>query len=290
MPESFQVAGGSVAGKWHQDRGGNNQDYYEIVMGPQTIVGVVADGCGSSPHSEVGAYLGARMLANTLYRRLLMLRDPDPRLILPRILEEARLDLLAMFRALAGRLNGNLAREVRQSYLFTLIGLVLREGWAATFSLGDGYIFINGNPIILRQEDNCPPYLGYGLIPELVDMDPALFKFHVHQILPLDQVDSILIATDGIADLIAARDKSIPGKAELVGDVSLFWTEDRFFANPDAVSRRLRLINRDHKKALCQTIAPSAGAMGKEYLQPYVKAEKGLLHDDTTLVVVRRMP
>jgi hypothetical protein len=291
MLELFEIAGGSVAGRQHLDQGENNQDHYDILQDKGIIVGIVSDGCGSCPHSEVGAYLGVRMLAAAICRRFMRQSAADTEQAFGALLEDARRELLGAFRSLAEKLNRDLTDELITSFLFTLLGVVLTERWAAIFSLGDGFIFVNGSATSLKADNNRPPYIGYGLTPMRVNMDPAFFTFRVHAFLPAESVDSILIATDGIEDLINAKDKRIPGKTDLVGDISAFWTDDRFFANPDAISRRLRLINKEHKKLDYQTVsANNQRGSAKELARPFIKTEKGLLHDDATLIVVRRMP
>jgi len=74
--------------------------------------------------------------------------------------------------------------------------------------------------------------------------------------------------------LIQIADRPLPGKTELVGEVSQCWQNDRHFKNPDMVRRRLSLINKDITHLDPQT-------------QHLVK-HPGLLPDDTTLVAIRR--
>lgn len=277
-------------GRLHRDLGANSQDHFEIVRSDHAVVGVVTDGCGSRPHSEVGAYIGARALANMLCRRLSEGKVSDPLTELPEILEQARIDLLFTLGGIAEKLGPNPFREATDAFLFTIVGMAFTESYVAVFSLGDGFVFVNGERLDLGMEDNKPPYLGYGLIPERVTMAPELFRFRVHRILDITQVDSILAASDGLGDLLEARDANLPGRTEVVGDVSRFWTNDAFFNNPDAVSRRLRLINREHKRASVHTASLEAARDRGETIQPYIKTEKGLLHDDTTLIVARKRP
>jgi hypothetical protein len=59
-----------------------------------------------------------------------------------------------------------------------------------------------------------------------------------------------------------------------VGPLSQFWTDDRYFANPDALRRRLTLINRESVRA--------------DFESRRLVRTPGLLPDDTTVVVLRR--
>ncbi|MDO8622315.1 MAG: protein phosphatase 2C domain-containing protein, partial [bacterium] len=54
--------------------------------------------------------------------------------------------------------------------------------------------------------------------------------------------------------------------------IDQFWTDDRYFRNPDMVRRRLTLVNREAVRAENGMLARTPG----------------LLPDDTTLVVIRR--
>jgi hypothetical protein len=86
-------------------------------------------------------------------------------------------------------------------------------------------------------------------------------------------VESILIGTDGVSDLIKAANCNLPGKSELVGEIGQFWEDDRYFKNPDAIRRQLALINREVTKP--------------DWPEHQLTKEVGLLPDDTTLVVMR---
>ena len=87
-------------------------------------------------------------------------------------------------------------------------------------------------------------------------------------------MSTIKFGTDGVRELIDVAQQQLPGKQELVGSISQFWQEDRYFTNPDQIRRRLSLINREVTKLDCQT----------QKLQKTL----GLLPDDTSLVVLRR--
>ena len=64
----FQVAGGSVTGRAHAVLGRGNQDAFAWVDDDGVLVAVVCDGCSSGRHSEVGAHLGARLVATAVGR------------------------------------------------------------------------------------------------------------------------------------------------------------------------------------------------------------------------------
>jgi hypothetical protein len=89
----------------------------------------------------------------------------------------------------------------------------------------------------------------------------------------LEELHSFLLGTDGVCDLMQSAESHMPGKTEKVGPLSQFWQEERFFCNPDMVRRRLAGIARD------VTTRSEAG----------IRKEAGLLTDDTTLIVGRRI-
>ena len=173
-------------------------------------------------------------------------------------------------------MGGSKSETVNDFFLFTLIGVVISGNSVVTFGIGDGHVYVNGKPNKIGPfPNNEPPYLAYNLVEtSLKDADPSLLRFQIHNIEWIDEVNSILLATDGLDDLIRAENKKMPGKEESVGPVSQFWEEDRYFKNPDMVRRRLFLINRDLSQI--------------NWEARKVSKENGHLADDTTIVVIRR--
>jgi hypothetical protein len=262
MALPFQIAGGSVTGQVHVAAGRNNQDAFSWEASEDGLVAVVCDGCGAGPHSEVGAKIGARLVAQAGARLLASNRNPED------LLEQVRRDVLDRLRHLATGMSADpsqpgaaaaFARTVLDHFLFTVVGALVTPRWATTFSLGDGLVVLNGERRQLGPfPDNEPPYLAYALLTRTGGERP----FEVHRPVPVDEARSVLLATDGAVDLEALADRPVHGREETVGPLGQFWAEDRFFANRDMVRRRLAVVSR--------------GPRG------------GLLPDDTTLVVVRR--
>lgn len=262
MAPTFEIAGGTVTGQAHVAAGRNNQDAFSWETTGAGIVAVVCDGCGSSPHSEVGAKLGAQLVTRAVARRLGS--DCDP----AELLEQVRLEVLGRLRRLAIGLAGDrpassggapFTRAVLDYLLFTVVGALVTPRWAATFSLGDGLAILNGERLQLGPyPENEPPYLAYALLPGSAGERP----FQLLRQVPADEARSLLLATDGAVELEPLAARVADGGGEPFGPLSQFWTEDRFFANRDMVRRRLTVLSR--------------GSRG------------GLLPDDTTVVAVRR--
>lgn len=270
MHELFEVAAGSVTGRDHVLAGRNNQDAYCWTCLDHALLAVVCDGCSSGKHSEVGAQIGARLLVQAMTRAL---SSPAPA-----FWRRVRHDVLAQLRRLAEHMGGSLAHTVQDCLLFTIVGALLTPLRTCVFSLGDGVILVNGDLIPLGPfPDNAPPYLAYALLDTHHGASPAAAdEFQMQRVLPTAAVQSLLLGTDGLEAFSSSATRPIPGKGALVGPLSQFWQEERYFTNPDAVRRTLALVNR-------------------EVVQPNWEAQRldrqhGLLPDDTTLIAIRRRP
>ena len=285
---SFEVSSGSITGRDHLGRGEvlvgrNNQDalYYEHTS--SALIAVVADGCGSAPYSEVGARLGARLLVRGLSSALAESGaagsgKEGEGLASPAFWEELRQRMLKKLRLLALQLSGTpeqFETALRDYFLFSLLGAVLTPLQGCVFAIGDGVYALNG---VVHQlgpfADNTPPYLAYGLLQTRFSAIPELLRFQIPAVFPADELQTLLIGTDGALDLINAKDKTVPGSAEQAGPISQFWEKDIFFRNPDALRRWLALLNREVRR-----LDGSPAVLNRQ---------SGLLRDDTTLVVMRR--
>lgn len=261
----FQLASGGVIGRDHRQTFRNYQDARLVLRTARYSLAIVADGCGSGEHSEVGAATGVKLVAESVDHELAtrgMSRFSWSR-VQRRVL--TRLDLFADW------LGGNYRQTVENYLLFTINGILLTDELAIFFALGDGIVVVNDQVRNLGPfPGNMPPYLGYALISDRLNIDPAMIQLRPIQEKPLSEVDHFLLGSDGIGDFIAAADKTLPGLSTHCGEISQFWTQDRFFTgNPDLISRTLRLAGRDWPKR---------------------DPVPGLLPDDTTLVVGRRQP
>lgn len=262
MVSPFEVASASVVGREHARSGRNNQDALCLHASGEALAAVVADGCGSGAHSEVGAQLGARCVAQSV---LSVLGRGLP-LEAPEFLPTVRTEVLGFLASLTGRLGEALLGE---HLLFTIVGAVVTPAQTLVFSAGDGVWALNGEVQVLGPfANNAPPYLAYGLLsPEAVPLERQ-------GLVPTEEVGSLLLGTDGAADLRGLCEALVPEREEAVGPFSQYWTEDRYFQNPDALRRRLALLGRESVRA--------------DFTARRLVRTPGLLSDDTTLVVLRR--
>lgn len=208
---SFEMLCGSVIGGAHRRAGRNGQDGVAIEHdGDGRMVMVVTDGCGSARHSEVGAKLGARIVAWEILSRA----------------AAGTVDWRAAAKAIVGRLGviatAAHAADVHEHFLFTVVGCVITAEETLIFHAGDGLFAVNGE---MRQigpyAGNAPPYLTYALAGAI---EPA---FTIADRRETAAVESVLIATDGAEPLL--------GTGELEQMV-------RVPFNPDAIRRRLFLL------------------------------------------------
>jgi hypothetical protein len=258
----YEVAGGTVAGRSHAALGRANQDAYAWAGRGDVLAAVVCDGCGSGAHSEVGARIGACLLAERLSARLGEGAPPDD----PALLRAIGGDLLAALDALAGAMGGSRAQAVADCFLFTVVGLALSGERGCVFAAGDGIVAVDGDVTRIGPfPGNEPPYLGYGLIHEGA---PGLTLVRA-----FSGARCVLVGTDGAADLADLACRALPDGG-VVGPLRQFWEDDRYFANRDAVRRRLAIVNREVTRPLWD--------------ERRIERTPGLLDDDTTLVVARR--
>lgn len=269
MNANFAIAAGTVTGRDHLHSGRNNQDAFHVAACGDCSALVVCDGCGSSEHSEVGAFLGARWTATTLLQE----HTRAPQWLETRdgavgLLERVRMRLLRQLKLLARTLNG----EVTSDVLFTIVGALLTPQKTLLFSLGDGLIVLNGAARQLGPfPGNQPPYLAYGLCRN----GNAAPAFTLQHWLDTSAVKSLLVGTDGASDWSEIAGKQMPGRQELAGPLSQFWEDERYVRNTDAIRRRLALINRP--------------AVLPDWSTRTIERVPALLRDDTTFIVARRM-
>ena len=126
----------------------------------------------------------------------------------------------------------------------------------------DGGYRLGGTwPVVTGVEDSEWTFLVGTLVedgePRLVDGRPDTRNFLV----PTSELESLLIVSDGADDLL-----DLP--------LSEFWTRDSFFANSDALRRRLAVLNREVVTA--------------DWQRQRIERSGGRLTDDTTVIAIRR--
>ncbi|MDJ0703684.1 MAG: protein phosphatase 2C domain-containing protein [Leptolyngbyaceae cyanobacterium MO_188.B28] len=272
MTQHFEVAAGSILGRDHLRVGKNNQDAFSWISREHVTLAIVCDGCGSGAASEVGAQIGAQLIIEAIAQQLEVF-DSIATADFWRTLHQ---EVLSRLQSIVLSLRGPSWQTIRDYLLFTVVGGLITPETTVVFGLGDGVFALNGEVQTLGPfPDNAPPYLAYGLTAAApMEQTPSPLQFQVYRQIPTDTLESLLLGSDGVADLMAAAARSLPGSTDTVGPLSQFWQCDRYFANSHAVRRRLALINRE-------VVRPNWQA---RQLTRHV----GLLPDDTTLVTIRR--
>ena len=280
MNRYFESCAGSITGTDHKKPllWKNNQDAFRVVEKDDVLIAVVADGCGSGKYSEMGARMGINLVTGFLLREFAygfpyrFVGDPQA---LATRLEKVRVGVSAQLAHFLRFIEPESRSQfVNDHLLFTLLTLIITGTTTFIAGIGDGVYAVNGE---VKQvgpfEKNEPPYLAYG---DLVksSIAPELCKFVVHECIPTVELTSACIGTDGVADFMKITELALPGKTEVVGPLSNFWTQDAYFGNPQTLQRRLNLINNSVSQP--------------DWEKNMLKVEHGRLKDDTTLVAVRR--
>src|SRR4051812_13424874 len=110
--ELFEIASGSVAGRMHLSAGKGSQDACVVRAFGPNLVAVVCDGCGSAAHSEVGAWLGARLVIEELRKRLARGAQLDA----PELWEEVRRGVLAEIERVSISMGGSLRETIAEHF------------------------------------------------------------------------------------------------------------------------------------------------------------------------------
>lgn len=276
MFKDYKIGTGSTIGKYHIKTGKNNQDAYRYIRADSKIVGVVCDGCGSGAHSEVGAQLGANIIAEQLFFHTDLWDCAGEVDLVNSKLERSRKVILSKLRGIVKEgfiFHKEFETFFTEYFLFTALCFIVEKNYTYIFSIGDGVYALNGNVKNLGGfESNAPPYVAYGLIPDAIPPELNI-KFQINEIIKTENLDTLLIATDGAEDIIRHEDHKISGRNELVGPLAQFWDNDKYY-NDFNITRRLTIMNRELWKLNRENVS--------------LEKETGCLDDDTTIIVLKR--
>ncbi|MBX9669639.1 MAG: protein phosphatase 2C domain-containing protein [Candidatus Obscuribacterales bacterium] len=315
MTLGFQFSAGTISGRAHIGSGNlllgkNNQDGYNLELLPNCSIATVQDGSSSGRHSEVGAKIGGRLICRLIYDYVCngsideIKTKEDGALVFERVRRKFLKRMIQILDYMdipfcgcgscvvhersvsVGQLLKekektsrccSLDRLVHDYFLFTTVGLVITKQVTLYFSVGDGVYACNGDLNFMGPfPDNAPPYIVYPLTSANYPGDWLRFK--VHEVLPTKDLDSGLIATDGLNELLEKANQHLPGKDILVGSVEQFWNNDRFYDDrePELITPWLRQLNSEVVRARHD----GAGM--------HLERSFGLLPDDTTLIAFRK--
>lgn len=269
LNEVFEWCSGTVTGRRHSVAGRDNQDASCVRSGANWLAAVVCDGCSSGPDCGIGAWLGARMVVECLRSIAPKLRPKN----IEKQLEAARVEILQRILRLARSLGGDLTDMLGDTFLYTVIGVLMNRSTAVVFSIGDGVAFVNGQKYEIAYKNDRPAYLTYALT-DLNEKYGDAFRFRVLATMPTSKLKTLILGTDGVLDLIEAAHKTMPGKTQKIGKIDQFLTKNRYYRIPEALTRYLARVNKP--------------TMRVDWKTRKVRRELGRLADDTTIIAIRR--
>ncbi len=286
LTRQFEMAAGTTTGSMHRRVDKNNQDAYGMTQLPNMLLAIVSDGAskgfmgpmGDWTHSEVGAQLSTRWLlflvqkyCTKFLQRPHQLSEDSP---FP-YWEDIRQELIYLLQQCAVHMDGNIVERIVDYFLCTVLGVMVTPYGICTFSIGDGVFILNGDVHIIGPfPDNKPPYPAYAITGSTItEGRQNLLSFTVNY-LPVTDLRSLVVGTDGLVDLVDLSGHTIPGTSEAVGPITQLWTDDSHFTNPVALTRYLSRVNRHSVQLDRQAVK--------------LVSHTGLLKDDTTCVVIRR--
>lgn len=275
---NYQISGGSIIGTSHRQINSNNQDAYYFNSDKDLTVVLVTDGCSSCPFSETGSKIGIKLIAKSISTQAKRRMENNSDFLSQEVFwKRVKEDVLAYIRTLSNQMDDSVSMMVSNYFLFTIVGAVISPTEAVFFSLGDGVVIVNEETYKIGPfENNAPPYLTYGLVEtNISSKNPGFLDFKIIKKLPTSELNSFLVGTDGVDDLIDCADKTLPGKSDIIGPINQFWQENKYFDNKEAINRKLNLINRDY--------------VAIDWDRRVKNQEKGRLPDDTTFIVGRQI-
>jgi serine/threonine protein phosphatase PrpC len=181
---TFTVATASIIGSSHRKLYYNNQDAYHYYEDKNIMIGVVADGCGSSSNSEVGSRLGVDFVVNFCKKHF----SDQP--FDPEKLSNGMIDFLKNVIK-----NQETTEEIDfiENYLyFTLFGFIVQADRTYIFHSGDGIYHLNDKEVLVEQ-NNRPNYIAKSLI-------SGNAKIEVDSI-ETSKLERLMVATDGLSHL-----------------------------------------------------------------------------------------
>lgn len=183
----------------------NNQDAVVVLSDDDTFVGVVCDGCSAEPHAEVGAKLGARILAKTVMQES---KKKSP-FSWSDVTNKTLASLEKIGRMLDSSDGGSYDAVVREFFLFTAVVVVVHRNECRIGLCGDGVVVLDGEVHVHESSiPNTPPYCGHALTStqgpyaHLSETNPyALKEVHAFDIRTLTK--GVIIGSDGLTDLLS---------------------------------------------------------------------------------------
>ncbi len=200
------TAYGTTAGSGHKNPHGpgatNNHDAVQpILVNEKVVGGVICDGCGSMPHSEIGSQFGAKAIADIVADEYVKNKPIQWKEVTKKALEQIKRGA-RLYKSKTETLED----AIKEYFLFTVVIAVVRDNKVIIAACGDG-IFMHDDDIweIAIPIKNAPPYLAYNLIPSKYKAHPDFLDICYVDSVPLEKIKkSIIIGSDGLSELASA--------------------------------------------------------------------------------------
>ncbi len=263
ISQQFSIALGSAPGYRHWKGYRNNQDAAFVAERAEGLAAVVCDGCSAGSHSEVGAQLMCRFLAERALDLLsgnALSPSWDLTLVADRadFLVTLRRAALAFMRQTLGHLGGDTVRNTQDLMLFTVVGAILTDEVSFVFTLGDGIYSVNGHYRAIDEQDR-PSYLAYALLdPAWLGGQAPSLQFVERAAVATTALQDLKLGTDGVTALDRRAEEPL-ADGTLQGGIAQF-DDARYARLQTALQKRLIVIGPKSRRA----------------------------HDDLTLIAIRR--
>lgn len=237
----LSVSTASVRGRDHLRLARNNQDAAAAYVGNDLLVAVVADGCSAGASSEVGARFAAAWLSRWVPR---LVRAEEPARVWIDGVSRALLAALSSMACALSPSRDDLPMVVHDFLLFSFLAVVVERERTVVFGAGDGIYAVDGESVVLDPgPQNAPAYISYALLDDPIDARFAVReRAMLHREIATRDVRSVLVATDGVVELLDARgaeDELRDGTRR--GDLAQF-EHARYARNPSLLQKRLTVL------------------------------------------------
>lgn len=217
---TFTVASASIIGSSHRKLYYNNQDAYHYYEDNDIMIGVVADGCGSSAYSEVGSRLGVDFVVN-FCKKHFSKKPFDAELL--------RDGIVGFMKNIIKNQETTEEIDFIENYLyFTLFGFIVQAERTYIFHSGDGLYHLNDKEVLVEQ-NNRPNYIAKSLI-------SGMAKIEIDSI-ETSKLERLMVSTDGLTHL---NEKFLESETiEGMNQLSDFFDHDDYFDDMIALPKFL---------------------------------------------------
>jgi hypothetical protein len=235
---SWRVRTGLVTGRSHLLDARNCQDALTVLPieheGEQYLCGALADGCGSSVHSEVGAWLAVEFVTRAL--RSLLSEGYSLEAIPAELYQRVQRFLQQTVASFDFAGEDERVHFIHDCLLFTVLGFVVGPEDTVIFVAGDGVVRVN-DTIQVHDQGGAPDFIGYHLLKDRMTQNGLSLPsgFIVCQLETKD-LQKLALGSDGWREATGALNE-VWGKKGRAGVQLLMnrWADERRFLDDAAL-------------------------------------------------------